>query len=112
MSWLPELIQDRLVIVLAHFVWQGVAVSVDETSRQGPGISGFSAATLPRRASLTLVSDAGTVFVPDDSAPHFSVSPSINSVARRAMIFSRSCLRWKRVKSTVEPKPSTSLRAA
>ena len=27
MSWLPELIQDRLVIVLAHFVWQGVAVS-------------------------------------------------------------------------------------
>lgn len=28
MSWLPETIQERLVIVLAHFVWQGIAVAV------------------------------------------------------------------------------------
>ncbi len=28
MSWLPETIQERLVIVLAHFVWQGTAVAV------------------------------------------------------------------------------------
>ncbi|MFM9961238.1 MAG: M56 family metallopeptidase [Planctomycetaceae bacterium] len=27
MSWLPATIQERLVIVLAHFVWQGVAVA-------------------------------------------------------------------------------------
>ena len=28
MSWIPEMIQERLVIVLAHFVWQGIAVAV------------------------------------------------------------------------------------
>ncbi|MFM9962531.1 MAG: M56 family metallopeptidase [Planctomycetaceae bacterium] len=27
MSWLPETIQERLVLVLAHFVWQGAAVA-------------------------------------------------------------------------------------
>ncbi len=27
MIWLPKMIQERLVIVLAHFVWQGVAIA-------------------------------------------------------------------------------------
>ena len=27
MNWLPEAIQERVVIVLAHFVWQGVAIA-------------------------------------------------------------------------------------
>ena len=28
MSWLPEAIQERLVIVLVHFIWQAAAVAV------------------------------------------------------------------------------------